>query len=177
MEVSFERTGERRYATVVTLPGQHPRRADPAPGFDAHIPHDLVHYLVEAELGLAHGVYGRAAAGGGAFRTTIETPGDRRQRSREQRRLRRREASLRERDPGDMAVSEHVAGLCDIAWRRRAGASTPAWAERTPIPAADRELVERVLDRLDAISPLWRDLPVGGSLRFTWPQTTAHVRR
>lgn len=45
MEVSFERTGERRYATVITLPGQPPRRTDPAPGFHEHIPHDLVHHL------------------------------------------------------------------------------------------------------------------------------------
>ncbi|HLV74137.1 hypothetical protein FHX41_2547 [Actinomadura hallensis] len=177
MEVSFERTGERRYATVVTLPGLAPRRMDPAPGYDDEIPHDLVHYLAEAELGLTAGVYGRAAAGGGEFRPTAETPGDPRRRTREQRRLKKREASLARRDRGDMARSEHFAGLCDLAWRRRSGAATPAWAEREPIPPEDAPVVDRILRHLDELAPLWRDLPVGGALTFTWPHTAVKVSR
>lgn len=169
MDVSFERTGERRYATVVTLPGRHPRRMDPAPGYDDHIPHDLVHYLTEAELGLASGVFGRAAAGGGGFTETAETPGDPRRRAREQRRLKKREASLNRTDPGDMGRSECLAGLCDIAWRRRAGASAPEWARRKQIPPQDAAAVGRILDRLDEVAPLWHELPVGGALTFTWP--------
>ncbi|QXJ20161.1 hypothetical protein AGRA3207_000820 [Actinomadura graeca] len=176
MDVTFERTGERRYATVVTLPGHAPRRMDPAPGYDDHIPHDLVHYLTEAELGLTSGVFGRALAGGGDFRETAETPGDPRRRARAQRRLRRREASLRRSDPGDMATSEHLAGLCDLAWRRRAGARTPAWAERRPVPPGDTPEVGRILDRLDETAPLWHGLPIGGSLTFTWPGTTPRAR-
>lgn len=175
MEVRFERTGERRYATVIVGPGRSPRRTEPAPGFDDHIPHDLVHYLVEAELGLAHGVYGRAAAGGGGFLATTETPGDPRRRAREQRRLRKRETSLRRADPGDMARSERIAGLVDLAWRRRAGAATPAWADRTPIPPDDQPLVDRVLGHLDEVAPRWHALPVGGALVFTWPATKVRV--
>ncbi|MFA1544540.1 hypothetical protein [Actinomadura monticuli] len=171
MHVSFERTGEHRYATVVTLPGRHPRRMDPAPGYDDHIPHDLVHYLTEAELGLTSGVFGRAAAGGGDFTETAEVPGDPRRRARAQRRLKKREASLSRADRSDMARSEHIAGLCDLAWRRRAGARPPAWAEHRPIPAEDRPAIDRVLARLDELAPLWHDLPVGGALTFTWPRT------
>lgn len=176
MEVTFERTGARRYATIVAVPGRPPLRADPAPGYDDDVPHDLVHYLVEAELGLAYGVYGRAAAGGGPFRTTTETPGDRRHRRRGQRRLQRREASLRDVDPGDMATSERVVGLCDLAWRRRTGARPPAWAERTPVPDADRRVVARVLAQMEALAPRWRELPVGGALTFVWPDTEPRVR-
>jgi hypothetical protein len=172
MDVSFERTGERRYATVVRLPGRNPRRMDPAPGYDDHIPHDLVHYLAEAETGLTSGVFGRAAAGGGGFAETGETPGDPRRRAREQRRLKKREAFLSRSDRGDMARSEYLAGLCDLAWRRRAGARTPPWAERRSIPPEDGPAVDRVLARLDELAPLWHDLPVGGSLTFTWPRTT-----
>jgi hypothetical protein len=169
MHVSFERTGDRRYATVITVPGRNPRRMDPAPGYDEHIPHDLVHYLTEAELGLASGVFGRAAAGGGGFTETVETPGDPRRRAREQRRAKKREASLSAADRGDMARSEYFAGLCDIAWRRRAGASAPGWARRKAIPPEDAAVVNRILDRLDEVAPLWHDLPVGGALTFTWP--------
>ena len=176
MEVSFERTGEHRYATVVTLPGRPPRRMDPAPGYDDHIPHDLVHYLAEAELGLSSGVFGRAAAGGGEFRETVEVPGDRRGRARAQRRLKKREASLQNTDRGDMARSEHLAGLCDLAWRRRAGARTPAWAEARRVPAEDAPTVDRILTRLDELAPLWHGLPVGGALAFTWPHTAVTVR-
>ena len=150
---------------------------DPAPAYDDEIPHDLVHYMVEAELGLSSGVYGRAAAGGGGFLMAPETPGDPRRRAREQRRLKRREASLARTDRGDMDRSERLAGLCDLAWRRRAGARTPAWAERTPIPAEDAPVVERVLARLEETAPLWRDLPIGGALTFTWPSTAVTVRR
>lgn len=169
MDVSFERTGERRYATVVTLPGRHPRRMDPAPGYDDHIPHDLVHYLTEAELGLASGVFGRAAAGGGDFTETVETPGDPRRRARAQRKAKKRETFLSAADRGDMARSEYLAGLCDIAWRRRAGASAPEWARRKQIPPEDAAAVDRILDRLDEVAPLWHALPVGGALTFTWP--------
>ncbi|WP_067468899.1 hypothetical protein [Actinomadura macra] len=177
MDVTFERTGERRYATVVTLPGSDPRRMDPAPGYDEHIPHDLVHYLAEAELGLTSGVYGRALAGGGSFMETTETPGDPRRRVRAQRKLKKREESLRKSGHGDMATSEYFAGLCDIAWRRRSGARTPAWAEHTPLPPGDASKVSRILDRLDETAPLWHGLPVGGSLTFTWPNTTPRARQ
>ncbi|MGH3243782.1 MAG: hypothetical protein ACRDNL_25610 [Spirillospora sp.] len=176
MQVAFERTGQRRYATVITLPGRNPRRMDPAPGYDENIPHDLVHYLAEAALGLSSGVFGRAAAGGGDFTETVETPGDRRQRARAQRRLKKREASLNRADRGDMATSEYVAGLCDLAWRRRSGAATPAWSERRTIPPEDVPTIDQILTHLDDLAPLWHDLPIGGALTFTWPQTTATVR-
>ncbi|MEV5828169.1 hypothetical protein AB0L25_21690 [Spirillospora sp. NPDC052242] len=171
MDVTFERTGHRRYATIVAVPGRPPRRMDPAPGYDDHIPHDLVHYLAEAELGLARGVFGRAAAGGGGFAETAEVPGDRRARARAQRRLKKREASLGRADTGDMAVSEELAGLCALAWWRRAGAETPAWAERVPIPPERTAAVDRILDRLDEAARLWHGLPVGGSVTYTWPRT------
>ena len=106
-----------------------------------------------------------------------DTPGDPRRRAREQRRLKKREAALSRADKGDMARSEYLAGLCDIAWRRRAGAATPPWAERKPIPPEDAPIVDRILDHLDEVAPLWRGLPVGGALAFTWPETTVTVSR
>lgn len=174
MEVRFERTGRRRYATVVVPEGSEPLRADPAPGYDDEIPHDLVHYLVEAELGLSSGVYGRAAAGGGEFRTTVEKAGDKRSRVRAQRRLKKKEAALRNADAetGDMARSEQMAARCDLTWRRRRGVTTPAWSRRTPVPAEDQAVVDRVLEHLRRLSPLWQALPDGAALTFTWPETS-----
>ncbi|GGV32849.1 hypothetical protein GCM10010182_65600 [Actinomadura cremea] len=175
MDVTFERTGHRRYATIVALPGRPPRRLDPAPGYDDHIPHDLVHYLAEAELGLTRGVFGRAAAGGGGFLETAEVPGDRRARARAQRRLKKRESSLGQADAGDMATSEELAGLCAIAWWRRHGAKTPAGGEHVQIPAEHAAAVDRIVDRLDEAARLWHGLPVGGGVTYTWPHADPSV--
>jgi hypothetical protein len=171
MEVTFERTGERRYAVRVIVPGQSPRYTHPAPGFDEHIPHDLVHYLVEAELRLTAGVYGRAARGGSSF--LVEGAGGR-ARTREQRRQRKREARLGERDHaanGEMARAERLALLCDITWRRRHGARADQqpWLAPAPPTAEEAACVERVLEKLEHVARRWHALPVGGSLTFEWP--------
>ncbi|WP_119728088.1 hypothetical protein [Thermomonospora amylolytica] len=178
MDVVFTRTGERRYGVTVTGPGLTPRGMNPAPGYDDHIPHDLVHYVVEAELKLSAGLYGRAAEGGGSFRLQGDMPG-RRERSRLQRRAKKREAHLRRRDhagSADMARSERLAAVCDAVWRKRRaaaqGVERPPWVVPPEIPAEDRQAVERIVARLDEIAALWSTLNVGDSLTFTWPNAT-----
>src|SRR3982751_2567208 len=117
MRVIFRRTGARRYAVVVEVPGEATQTMNPAPGFDQHIPHDLVHYVVEAELGLDAGVFGRAARGGGTFYSGASTHSPR-ERARARRKQARREQSL-QREPANeeqLATSERLAYLCDLAW-------------------------------------------------------------
>lgn len=181
MIVRFKRTGTRRYAVVVSIAGEPPRAMDPAPGYDDDIPHDVVHYVVEAELGLMNGVYGRAARGAGTFIMTAEHDTSPRERARQQRKQQRRERALGAQDArhaADMAQSERLAGLCDVAWRRKHG-QQPDPSRSAPLPRAeDAAAVERVVSRLDAIAPLWRGLPVGGELVFEWPRvapTQAHA--
>jgi len=175
MQVIFERTGERRYAVIVAIAGRAVQKMDPAPGFDDHIPHDLVHYVVEAELGLAAGVFGRAAGGGGTFIPTVAGGvGGARERARQQRRQRRRERSLGAADDarhGDMITSERFAALCDVAWRRRHGQrpDPSLWKPTEPLSREDIARVDRVVARLDDIARVWHELPVGGKLAFTWP--------
>jgi hypothetical protein len=72
-----------------------------------------------------------------------------------------------------MARSERLAGMCDLAWRRRQGQHGEAAAWLSPEPPAPEEVlvIERVLARLDETAPLWNALPVGGSLTFAWPST------
>jgi hypothetical protein len=174
MDVTFRRTGERRYAVIVQV-GEGPAQVmDPAPGFDAHIPHDLVHYVVEAELGLTRGVFGRAARGGGTFIPVGSTGLRARDQARARRKQQRREASLRHTDEerqGEMVTSERLAAVSDLFWRRRQGqvpdASRPAPA--STLSPFDAERVERVVTRLELVAPMWNQLPVGGELVFTWP--------
>jgi hypothetical protein len=177
MRVIFRRTGERRYAVIVEVPGEVPQTMSPAPGFDDHIPHDLVHYVVEAELGLEAGVFGRAARGGGTFYAT-ETATNSRERARQRRKQARREQTLR-RNPAheeQLDTSERLAALCDVAWRRRHGQRPdPAlWHPPSPTSTIDSARVERVVSRLDQLAPLWNRLPVGGELALTWPSLDTH---
>src|SRR6478735_3561994 len=143
MDVVFTRTGARRYAVSTVLATGQTRVLDPAPGFDEHIPHDLVHYLVEAELGLDSGVFGRAARGGGAF-LPAQAPGENaRERARALRRRRRRHGQRPDSRP----------------------------APDTSLSSAHAEVVARVVDRLDELARLWHALPIGGAMAFTWPSS------
>lgn len=171
MDVIFRRANGRRYAVVVVT-DRKTQTMDPAPGFDEHIPHDLVHYVVEAELGLHAGVFGRAADGAGTFYPAAPSASPR-ERARERRKQRRREQAL-QRDPGkdaQMATSERLAALCDVAWRRRHGQrpDPSLWRAPTPISTEDSARIERVLVRLDRLAKVWEQLPPGGELSFVWP--------
>ena len=183
MDVIFRRTGERRYSVTVEVAGQAPQTMDPAPGFDPHIPHDLVHYLVEAELGLTSGVFGRAANGGGTFipmgvQANHQSP---RERARARRKQLHREASLGNADEKgrrDMVNSERLAAVSDLLWRRSQGqVRDPS----RPTPAGllspdDAERADRIVARLTELAPLWNQLPIGGELVFVWPSTKASTR-
>jgi len=180
MQVIFRRTGERRYAVVVAVPGKPIQTMSPAPGFDPHIPHDLVHYVVEAELGLEVGVFGRAARGAGTFYAAGPAI-DAREQARLRRKQARRERSLRRERAHEeqLETSERLAALCDVAWRRRHGQrAAPTHAEpSSSISAVDTARVERVVARLDRLAPLWHQLQVGGELAFTWPSMDAATVR
>ena len=63
MKVTFTRTGTGRYGVQATPVGFPTVEMNPAPGYDAYLPHDLIHFAVEAELGLPLGVFGQLAAG------------------------------------------------------------------------------------------------------------------
>jgi hypothetical protein len=176
VEVIFRRTGERRYAVVVQVPGRPAQALNPAPGFDEHIPHDLVHYVVEAELELSTGVFGRAARGGGTFVPAESAPSPR-ERARQRRKQARREEQLQRADSQkmqEMAASERLAALCDLAWRRRHGqrpdpGRVPPRVTSTP---EDTERIERVLARLDQLAPIWHALPIDAEMAFVWPSLT-----
>jgi len=180
MNVAFKRTGAQRYAVIVTRAAQAAQALDPAPGYDDDIPHDLVHYVVEAELGFANGVYGRAARGAGTFIATAERDRSPRERARQQRKQQRRERALSAQDAqqgNEMARSERLAALCDLTWRRQHGQK--ADLGRTPplLRPEDEADVARVVARLNVLAPLWRALLVDQALAFEWPDLLPNQRR
>lgn len=171
MQVGFKRTGERQYAVCVRVPGRVEQWLNPAPGYDDDIPHDLVHYVVEAVLGFRAGVFGRAAAGGGTFVSASSSASSTRERARQRRKQQRREGALGARDDaGEMRDSERLAGVCDVHFRRRHGQRPdPLRQGPPPLSPGDAARVESVVARLDVLAPLWRQVPIGGELRFVWP--------
>lgn len=175
--MSFKRTGTRRYAVGISVSGGAERVMDPAPGYDDDIPHDLVHYLVEAALGFSRGVFGRAAQGGGTFVAREAEGLSTRERARQRRKQQKREGSLRALDESsarEMGASEQLAAVCDVAWRRKHGQRPDALRKPPEMtPAFEANDIARVVEQLDALAPRWRALPVGGALAFEWPSVHA----
>ena len=151
MEVTFRRTAERRYAVIVHRPGKPALAMDPAPGFDPLVPHDLAHFIVERDCGIALGVFGQLAAGGDAA-TFHRADGV------VDRKLRRRGERLLRENRAELARSEQLVYRCMRAWR--SGGEPPA----------DEE-VGRARARFDEISERWRKLAAGESITLAWPTT------
>ncbi|MGD9483839.1 hypothetical protein WDH52_11355 [Streptomyces sp. TRM70308] len=132
------------------------------PGGHPYLPHDLVHFLVEAEAGIGLGVYGRLAAGdNGLF-----WPADPAERTKALRRRKTKRAAPSPQARADMARSEELARIAVPVWEVRHGHARelPAYVAAGEVPA----VVDRVVSRFDDYAERWHKLPVGGSLTLTW---------
>jgi len=116
MIVVFRRTGEKRYAVEALREGLPVVEISPAPGYDRLIPHDMMHMVVEAQLGLTRGIYGQLAAGGnaGTFRPTVN-PNQRTQDARrERKRVTKRGKKLLKVGRDDCSQSEREIGRAHV---------------------------------------------------------------
>lgn len=186
MVVVFRRSGERRYAVYVKRPPYSDLEMNPAPGYDPLVPHDLMHLIVEAELGLTHGIYGQLCSGGDAG--TFHAAANKRETSREIARLRRRVktrgAKLLRSGKDDCAQSERATYICWQAWLGRSGSASKKTtaakmaqqAKEVRDVAADAELaalnagkLDEICEHLDELSAYWSNLKVGQSMTVRWP--------
>ena len=189
MKVIFRRTGNRRHAIAVVFTNRSPLEMDPAPGFDSLVPHDLLHLVVESELGLRNGIFGQVAAGGDArtFRPPAAeaTPRDRNC-SRRQRRESRRGRLLAQRGNAEAAHSERATYLAMYEWLARSPIETRRARAAEMAPEAEHirrvqpseehramseEIVGRICARLDDFSARWISLKVGESVCVEWPDS------
>ena len=152
MEVRFTRTGKRRYRVCVEGPDVVSSYMDPAPGYDARLPHDMAHFIVENELGIEGGVFGQIAAGG-AF--IIPTDNTRR------RKIARRVRRIANANEKDALLSEHMVYVTCTLWQKKV-AEAPAIAG---FRAAD---INRVCREYDAASAVWSRLGIGESMTLVW---------
>jgi hypothetical protein len=185
MTVVFERTGWRRYAVRVCREGAPQLVMDPAPGYDPLVPHDLLHMVVEARLGLSGGIFGQIGRNGdaGTFGNRGPHPLGARAASRQRRRLKRRGARLRREGKADSDLSELATYLSWFEWlsrsaiedrRRRAhGMREQVEHIRRFWPTEGRQLDESVVATicldLDALSARWSRLAIGESMSVDWP--------
>lgn len=183
MKVYFIRSGARRYGMRIQRASGPPLVMDPAPGFDPDLPHDMVHFVVEAVLGLKSGVFGQIAAGGNAGSFHIGGPAgaDARDHRRAARKQGVKGRKLVQEQGREGELSELAAFLFDVDWRSQT--RPDGAAQRAALGDAERmrqSLGPDERKRFDAaradvfaafaeLSGHWRNLAVGKALVLEWP--------
>ena len=185
MQVEFHRTGERRYAVVVLREGLPDLTMNPAPGFDPLMPHDMLHFLVEQELGLSHGIFGQIALGGtaGTFHNQPSETSNSRADSRLRRQTARRGKKLLKVNTGECAQSERATYICLYDWlahssdeklQHRAGEmkanfdSILGQMTETERKMLNKEKLAEIRRRMDDLSHQWSVLKEGQSITLNW---------
>lgn len=164
MIVHFIKTASRRYGVLVERDSGPVVIADPAQGYDDYLPHDLLHFVAEAEWGIDRAVFGQLAAGGdpGIFLPVEpELVG---------RWVRERKLRTKQRPHGRR--SEALASVLDSAWKARTGkARLPEhWDIDLARARVEPERLATVVASLDELARRWHKLQVGGSLTLEWPR-------
>lgn len=167
MVVRFRKTGERRYGVFVERDKAPAMMMHPAVGFDDFLPHDVLHFVAEAEWELDGAVFGQLAAGGdaGTF-----WPIDQQLVSKAMRRRRRLRGRPGRRPRGRR--SELLAGVLECAWNARRGRSPlPGdWHDRLAGARVTEERLEAVIASLDDLAAKWNGLQIGEEITLEWPR-------
>lgn len=138
---------------------------EPRNGVGGHeyLPHDLVHFVVEAETGISRGVFGELAAGG----TGIFWPADPAQRRKAMRHRKKSGPYPSQTVEADHDRSEQLLRAALAEWERRRGMPGQHTAY-TADTVDDAATVDRIVTALDVYAQRWYALPVGGTLTLTW---------
>jgi len=167
MILVFRRTGQRRYAVEAVRPGLPVVEMNPAPGYDHLIPHDMMHLVVEAQLGLTRGIFGQLAAGGnaGTFRLLLKRDEGSRKVTRARKRVIKSGRQLLKDGRDDCIQSERAAHICRHEWLAR---SSSGEVENNAT-GFDPTKLDEICNHLDELSSCWSGLNVGESVAVSWP--------
>jgi hypothetical protein len=186
MIVIFQRSGHRRYAVEAHRSGRPDVVMNPAPGYDRLIPHDLMHLVVEAGLGLTRGVFGQLAAGGdaGTFHVPMNSGESSRKLARVRKRVKGKGSKLLREGRDESQRSERATYICWYEWLARSSSSDRVelskemakQAKQVRDTAGDAELqflnerkMDEICKHLDQLSSHWSSLEVGQSIAVRWP--------
>ena len=162
MNVTFTKTGERRYRVRAEGGGVVSQWMEPAAGYDARLPHDMAHFVVENELGITGGVFGQLAAGGDA-RTFHPTD------KQSIRKVAKRGKRLAIANRGDAGLSEKVIFTAWRTWN-----NDPSVPPLKGVSAVD---IKKVCHEFEAVSATWSKLAVGESMTLVWRRNAARAGR
>lgn len=186
MVVVFRRVRQRGYAVEARRFGFPDLQMNPAPGYDKLIPHDLMHMVVEAQLGLNHGIFGQLAAGGdaGTFHAIFSNNETPREMARVRTHSKERGKKMLRAGRDDCAQSERATYICWQYWLARSQSADRKTISQSMAPQAKqvrdvatlRELgmlsqskLSEICKHLDVLSSYWSKLEVGQSLAVRWP--------
>ncbi|MEN3326927.1 MAG: hypothetical protein V7638_1734 [Acidobacteriota bacterium] len=154
---------------------------NPAPGYDQCIPHDMMHLVVEAKLGLTRAVFGQLAAGGdaGTFHLSPQSQGTTRELARLRKTLKARGQKLLREGRDESLQSERATYICWNEWLARSQANTQTMAQqakqvREVAPAnelrkLDQTRLADICHHLDELSSHWSRLNIGEAVTIRWP--------
>ena len=162
MKVTFTKTHERGYSVSIEGPGIEPATMNPAPGYDARLPHDAAHFIVENELGIIGGVFGQLAAGGTAGTFVFAKD------PRKARKARRRGSAIAKENKADALFSEHAIYAAQSRWEKH---------DIIPDTKISDDEIARICERFEEFAGTWSTLPVGGSITLEWRHTGRLPRR
>lgn len=185
MQVEFHKTGERRYSVVILHDNLPKLEMNPAPGFDPLMPHDMLHFLVEQELGLQKAIFGQIALGGtaGTFSQNPSESKNTKKDSRQRRKTKQRGEKMLKGGIDECAQSERATYVCWQDWL--AYSNNPALQNQAKemedtaqsifgqMSANERakfgkENLAKIRLRMDEVSQSWSNLKVGQSISLEW---------
>ena len=186
MILVFRRTGQRRYAVEALRPGFPDVEMNPAPGYDRLMPHDMMHLVVEAQLGLSRGIVGQLAAGGnaGTFHLAVKRDQSSRKVTRARKRVTERGKTLLKDGRDDCLQSERATYICWHEWLARSSSHEPSklakemaqqarevrnTAGPAELSALNKSKLDDICKHLDELSSHWSRLDVGQSVAVSWP--------
>lgn len=141
---------------------------NPAPGYDDLVPHDMMHLVVESQLGLERGIFGQLAAGGGTFSVIPQPSKTVREAARQRRRLNHRGEKMMRDGRADCQRSEAAVYFCWQEWIARSN-SNDTRKETPSLPNLSEDKLKQIFHHLDELSLYWSRLNIGDSMTVHWP--------
>ncbi|HKS69523.1 MAG TPA: hypothetical protein VJQ45_03835 [Ktedonobacterales bacterium] len=164
MEIVFVRSEHRRVPSVVTR-GDGVRLSVPVFGPLEPMPHDLVHFAVERELGLHEGFWGSVAAG--AIFDGMHVLGG------------RQRPHAHERSRAVLKANQRGVPFAELLVELAVRVLKGERLENAPLPLdfplahtrADRDaLIQRMRPAVEEMHDRWRGVPLGATLTVQWPE-------
>ncbi len=161
MKVTFTRTGERRYRVSVEGPGVVASYMVPAAGYDERLPHDLAHFVVENDLAIMGCIYGPLSNGGCGWAPVGDTA---------KRKPTSKNNPKKNLDQRESEMAERVIDIACHAWTGRIYTGAP-------VKGVTADDIRRICGKYDAVSAVWSQLAVGGSMTLDWTANLRNTKR